>query len=970
VLKLPSKRALPTFAVLLVLTAMAVPAIAAAQSTFWGRKVLDIQLKTDASIHLKAVAAEITQGKGKALNPHDVEQSLKNLYASGLFRELKAEAKAEDDGVVLIFVGRARYYVGQVSATVVPHNVRASAVVSAARLRLGQALTQKDIVEARQHILSLLSSSGYHRAKLTSTLALDTEHQIADIVFDVSPGPPTLLGTVRFEGNASVASSRLESAAGLQRAKHIDAAIVDRGIFRIHRFYAKRGRLEAAASVESQAYDAKTNRLNLVIKVDEGPLVKVRVVGIKVSTSALKQALPVYSEGQSDDLSLNTGSRNLQDYLERHGYYSARVKWNRSGTDRSKTESITYTVVPGPRSAFAGYTFEGNHVIPDADLASVLQIQPKSFPGNMRGTFSRQLLAQDVASLTDVYHSRGYLAAKVTPEIKPGPDELWVTFAINEGVQSKVRRLSLTGVATETAKKLCATLPMKPGHPYSPRLAAEDRDAIFTYFSKRGYNQAAATWTVSPESPQHTVDLVYHIKPGKQEFVQSVVVVGRQHVRQGVVLHQLTFKPGQPLDESTLFESQTRLYDLGLFNQVQIAPTAMQGSGDKRMVLVSVDEAHRWTLGYGGGVDVQRLSGNQPQGQFSASPRVSLDLTRIGVGGRNQTFSLSGQVSSLETGASSSYSIPNFLNHPALTLRIDALSDRTRDVLTFTSNLDEASVGLQKRYGSGTYVLARYSYRYITVSDLHISPETIPLISQPARIGEFGATLVRDLRDNPADATRGSFTLLAADVAATALGSQANFWRVLGQNSTYYRLSSHLIFARNTQVGVESSYGTPRRVNAPGLTGGSALTDEIPLPERFFAGGSDSIRAFSLDQAGPRDPETGYPIGGNALFVNSLEFRVPFARGRYGLVLFNDAGNVYSGFSTMRLLKFMQTSPADLDYTVADVGMGLRYTTPVGPVRVDVAYAVNPPRYQITTPTIEIQQLPRFQFFLSFGQSF
>ncbi len=967
---LSRKLALQILGVLLLSAALALPKSVSAQSLPWGQTVLDIKLETDAKINLQAVAGEIKQKAGEPLNRQKVAQSLKNLYASGRFRELRADVKKQRNGVILIFVAGVRYFLGGMSALVVPHSLRASDVVSAARLRLGQPLTPEDLAASRQHVLNFLTSNGYHRAKVSSTLALDPEHQIAGVVFNVSLGPVALLGNVEFRGKTVVAPSMLKSVSRWKAGKRINSTLIDRGITRIHRFYVKRGRLEASASVESQDYNSQTNTGNLVIKVDAGPLVKVRVEGVRVSGLAAKQALPIYSEGLADDLSLNSGSGDLQNYLERQGYYSAQVKWKRDTNVRSNTVRITYTVVPGPRSAFGGYTFTGNYVIPDSDLASILQIQPRSFPGNLRGVFSHQLLAEDLASMTNLYQSRGYLAARVTPRIKQTPGELWVTFSIDEGPQSKVRRLSLEGVAAATARKLCSTLPMKPGHPYSPALAADDRDAIFTYFSKQGYNQATVNWTVSPESPQHTVDLVYSVKPGPREFVQAVVLVGDEHVRPGVILRKVTFKQGQPLDESSLFESQTRLYDLGLFSQVQIAPTDLEEPGGEKTVLVSVAEAHRWTVGYGGGVDVQRLSGNQPQGQFGASPRLSLGLSRIGVGGRNQTFSLSGRISSLETGASASYSIPNFLNHPDLTLRITGSSDRTRDVLTFTSNLDEGTVDIQKQFGPGTYLLAGYNYGNVSVSNLKINPETIPLISQPARIGSVGSTFVRDLRDDPADATRGSFTLIDATFAAANLGSQANYWRLLGQNSTYHRVGTHLVFARNTQVGVESPYGAPRQVSAPGIGSNLALSNEIPLAERFFAGGSDSLRAFSLDQAGPRDPVTGYPLGGNAMFVNSFELRVPLAQGRYGIVLFNDAGNVYSGFSTMRLLKFMQTSPTDLNYTVQAAGLGLRYKTPVGPIRVDFAYVINPPRYQIASPQIEVQQLPRFQFFLSIGQAF
>jgi outer membrane protein assembly factor BamA len=147
------------------------------------------------------------------------------------------------------------------------------------------------------------------------------------------------------------------------------------------------------------------------------------------------------------------------------------------------------------------------------------------------------------------------------------------------------------------------------------------------------------------------------------------------------------------------------------------------------------------------------------------------------------------------------------------------------------------------------------------------------------------------------------------------------------------------------------------------------------LPERFFMGGSQSMRGFSINEAGPRDPETGYPIGGNALFLNSVELRTSFAQRRLGLVLFEDAGNVYSTVRRMRLFKIKQSSPEDFDYTSHAVGLGLRLKTPVGPLSFDMGYNLNPPRYNVVTTVngianTEVQRLSNFQFFVSFGQSF
>jgi outer membrane protein assembly factor BamA len=217
------------------------------------------------------------------------------------------------------------------------------------------------------------------------------------------------------------------------------------------------------------------------------------------------------------------------------------------------------------------------------------------------------------------------------------------------------------------------------------------------------------------------------------------------------------------------------------------------------------------------------------------------------------------------------------------------------------------------------------------------------------------------------DSTRGSFSSVDADVAWTGLGSSADFGRLIGQNSTYYRLGSHVILARNTRLGVEPTFGH------------TTVDEGVPLPERFFLGGADSDRGFSLNEAGPRDPITGYPLGGKALFLNQVELRLPLEQNRLGLVAFEDAGNIYTTVRDFKLLKFTQNSPTDFNYDVQAAGLGLRYRTPVGPLRFDVAYSPNIPRYDVCTNTslaacpmgdVEVLRLPRFQFVLSVGQSF
>ncbi|MGH9328122.1 MAG: POTRA domain-containing protein [Terriglobia bacterium] len=943
---------------------------AARGAGLWGKTLLKIEFHTDAQMSAAEFQGEITQKTGEPLEPQKVAQSLKNLYATGRFQKLRAEAEPAGSGVNLIFAGKATFFVGVVSVEEAPKAVSPVALISRARLTLGGPLDPAELESARKRITSFLAAEGYYEARVRYQIKPNPATQAAQVIFNVVPGRPAVLSRVEYQGHLPAPAARLSAVAGWKKASHLTSAKVQRGLYRIHKLLVDRNYLEATVSSERRVFNAAPNTETLIVKVNPGPLVRVRVEGARISTSQLKRTLPIFTDGLTDDLSLDVGSQALDNYFEQKGYFSARVRWRR--ISHPEETNITYIVSLGTESNFGGYDFQGNRAIPSSELAPLVTIQPASFPSHLRGIFSHHMLNHDVKAITTFYQSRGYLDAHVTPVLENKQGDLFVTFRIHEGPMTRVGKVEIRGVNASTESQLRTRLHALPGQPYSPALVAKDRESMLTFFANQGFSNAAVLTHVS-SAGKYKMDVEYQVQPGTQTWVRNIVVLGNDFTREGVIRHQITLQGGEPLDEAELLQSQRNLYNLGLFNSVQIAPENPGSSETQKTMLVRVEQAQRWTLGYGFGLDVQRLGGGQPQGTLGASPRLSLDVTRINVGGRNQTFSLRGRLSDLETGGEASYLIPDFLNRPSLTLHLDAIADSTRDVLTFTSFIRQASLSIQKQFTASAFWVNRYNFRLVSVSDLKINELEIPLFSQPVRDAGFESTFIRDTRDDPTDATRGSYSLVDGSISAAQLGSEANFARLYGQYSTYYRLNSHLIFARNTELGVESPYGPLRVTPFPGETRGEAGADVIPLAERFFAGGADSLRSFSLNQAGPRDSVTGYPIGGQALFLNSLELRIPVRNGRYGLVFFNDAGNVYSSPSEMRLLKFDQTSPADLNYTVQAAGIGLRYRTPIGPVRLDLSYVFNPPRYEFRPATnlpLEVQQLPRFQYFISIGQSF
>ena len=204
---------------------------------------------------------------------------------------------------------------------------------------------------------------------------------------------------------------------------------------------------------------------------------------------------------------------------------------------------------------------------------------------------------------------------------------------------------------------------------------------------------------------------------------------------------------------------------------------------------------------------------------------------------------------------------------------------------TFHQPRYESTIQLEHKISRTSELFYRYTFRKVLVdaASLKIAPEQIPLFSQPDLVSEFGVSWTREHRDNPSDATRGNYNSVDFSLAGTKIGSSASFARLFLQNSSYYTLTKWLVLARGTRFGVQQPFG-------------GTLAADIPLPERFFAGGGTSLRGFGFNQAGPRDPVTGFPIGGQAMFVFS-QITIPAetpAVGKLGGAVFYDVGNVFS----------------------------------------------------------------------------
>jgi outer membrane protein assembly factor BamA len=477
--------------------------------------------------------------------------------------------------------------------------------------------------------------------------------------------------------------------------------------------------------------------------------------------------------------------------------------------------------------------------------------------------------------------------------------------------------------------------------------------------------------------------------------VDKVLYSGLHYTKGFVVQREMKIQPNGPLSQQQMLDSQRRLYDLGIFNEVNMAVQNPEGDATHKNVSFQVSEAKRYTFNYGVGLEVQTgqpAGTTNPQGKTGVSPRVSFDITRLNFRGRDHTVTLKTRFGNLEKLGLIGYDAPRWFDFEHVSLNLTAFYEQTNDVRTFTAKRLEGSAEIKQEIDRATTLLYRLIYRRVSTSSLVIDPNLVPLFSQPVRVGMPDFSYLRDTRDNPIESRKGSFTSFDIGVAAGAFGSEPSFTRLAAQNSTYYQFHKRRwVFARSTRIGIEEPFGsTSAAIAAPG-PGAPPPASFIPLPERFLAGGSTTHRGFGINQAGPRDLTTGFPLGGEALFINNLEVRTPplpfpWVGNNLSAVLFHDMGNVFTTPIEMvhNLFRYTQqdrsaclsptTTVCNFDYVSHAVGAGIRYRTPVGPVSLDVGYNLNPPAFPITAPTDGTQPradvLRRFNIFFNIGQTF
>jgi outer membrane protein assembly complex protein YaeT len=778
------------------------------------------------------------------------------------------------------------------------------------------------------------------------------------MVFEVAAGPQAVIRAVDLEPATEPRTEVLGS--DVAAGRPYDSAVVRRRLDRYEQALRGRGYYEArvAYTVDYRGVDA-----HIRVSVDRGPHVSVAFSGDPLPEADRARLVPIRAEGAADEDLLEDSVRGIENYLHTRGYRDAVADYRREETPEELT--IRFTIARGPRYVVDRVDVRGQSALGIDTITPLIRLRPGD-------PFVAATLDDGVNAIRITYRERGFVRATVKGVVTTDAGtaasaterRVQVGVEIDEGVRTAIRSMTVTGNTVLTSDQLVALAAVSPGQAFTDTTIAAARDRIDLEYRNRGYENITIEPKATVVADGTEAEVVLRISEGQQVIVDHVIIIGNRRTSTATIERELLLSPGRPLGYTARIESQQRLTALGLFRRVTITDLQREGEA-RRDVVVRVEEAPPTTIGYGGGLEGgTRLRPTGPNGvaeeHVEFAPRGFFEVGRSNLWGKNRSLNLftraslkardivlsdSGlRLSSPAPGSGyglneyrvfGTYREPRVFGLPADMLVTGILDQAIRSSFNFRTREVRAELGGRPRPGYS--VAGRYSFEHTQLFDQRFTENEKPLIDRvfpQVRLSKFANSVIRDTRDDVLDPNRGVFVLLDNQLAMRAIGSEVGFVRTFGQLFSYRRLPGRRRVVLATGIRLGAAHGFPRVVTATDAGGvvTTATVQDLPASERFFAGGDTTVRGFSLDRLGTSRTisATGFPTGGNGEIVVNAEVRVAALKG-ITAVGFLDAGNVFPRASDLR---FTDLRPA--------AGFGLHYRSPVGPLRVELGFNLDP----------------------------
>jgi outer membrane protein insertion porin family len=951
-------RTIPALFLSLIFSSI-LPGFLRADSPFDGKIIQSIELQSDGplnEISYTDLFNLLELRRGEFYSASQAERSIQRLFSTEMFHDVQVSVEPAGNRVGVRILVIRKYLIREVkfAGDLKLDRQRLRRELS---IRSGEAYSAEGVDETLSRLGELYRRHGYYRTRIQPQFELHHQTARLSLTLQIETGDQEPVNRLDLRVEGDLNEEQILSFAKTREGMPFSRVQLEEDLKAIENHLILQGYLRCFVK-ETVRYPDDENGVSLAVFIDTRELTQIEFEGVEDDRKALAD-LPIFSQRGTAPFFLEATRKELRRRYQQRGYFLAQVEYETSGTGREPSR-VVIKVDKGQRFNLKKIRFEGNQLAEANSLKKILSVEEEGVFS--RGKFSTEMAEEDGNSIARYYQRRGYKDVKVAHALVPeGSDsrDLTLVFKIREGQLYLIDTVHFIGNEYLNTKTLFEETQGHPGIPFSPFLIAQDRANIMAAYANRGYREVGFRSEILYPEPGK-VRITYFLRESPRSYTEQVILTGNHSTRENLIQREVEIASGEPLSLGRILATESNLYNLAIFNKVQVREVPSYRDPLHKNVMVNVEEAKKYTLLYGIGYSsfegvrgTLGLANNNFLGQAST---LSLGLR---VGKHRQRANLSYNMSQLFERKFPSVISLTATNEKALTENIEGGQKAFRG-----KPFDEfrliASTQTQRRLSRRDALFFRYNLEKVQITLPENLPGPLQFFRQEEELllSSVSLSYLNESRDDPTDPHTGFLLSGDSRLSARLIGSDEDFLRLFGQGQYYRKLYPDLILASSLRLGVIIPFGE---------TAGQLPGNPIPISERFFSGGSTTLRGLPQDLAGPllRDPATGeiilvnsrgepdpngrpVSLGGNALLITNLELRFPLVA-LFSGTLFYDFGNVFRN----------PTDPGS-GFNHA-VGTGVQVNTPVGAIRFDLGYSLNPPN---------VTGFHHWNFHITLGQPF
>lgn len=874
-------------------------------SLYTGKVIRDIRITCVTSAEVeKRVWENITLRQGESLVLPKIRESIRKIYALKRFSQVSVEAEFMDGGVSLSF---CPVEIRTISKIQIAGNqvFTATRLLDVLNVKVNDQLGANQVQKLAQNLLKFYQDHGYAQVQAAVQFIEEPGGTTGVLTVDIQEGEPGRIGSVVFTGQTAFSAEELMSITKLRAEAKFTPETMEQAIERLKSAYLKKHYFEMQVTNQEVRYRQETGQAEIHLNITEGPRTDIRIEGNeRIPLAQLQKLLTFSTKRDVEESGLEKYVQALTTYYQNQGFYFAQI--TAKNVDENDAPTIVFTIAEGPQVEVQALLITGNQAFSTKTLRGHMFTNTGGLFS--KGWYRESVFQEDLLAIKAFYQQKGFLEAEVTTVSKEFSDDrqqVTLALTVHEGVQTRVADIKITGEPNEAfVKKFVNKSALRIDQPFNIADVTQTVERIKEVYANQGYINVQVDVTPDFTPDKTAVTVTFRITPGQRFYVGRIFVQGVVTTRLHFVRRELRLKEGDVYSPQKIRDTVRGLLQLGIYDSVTFRRLDTKSLDPMQDLVLEVRETSTQDVEFGVGYSTE--SGLRGFVEYS-------DKNFFNYGGKGSART---ELSLERPKLTLQYLQPHLLSQDTYGIA-SLFNEMQRDNDSFKLEERGGRLMLRHNFQETLSLSLGYYFEQNDPSDVKDAAKLSSLDTEVLNLGGFEAQFLWDRRDDLIQPKRGSFSQVYLRSAAEFLGSESNFFEMDAQNSWYVSLASKTVLACS--------------FNAK-LIEPTAQSSAIPIYRRYFWGGDNTLRGFEKHEVGPHATDAEgktVNIGGNRVLGINAELRFPIYS-VFGGVVFYDAG-----------ANWLHENGFNQDLIRDAVGIGLRVSTPVGPLRFDYGWKLD-----------------------------